>query len=90
VSRLDALLLVLKSCKGQVCREPWKTLHPEGSVWCLEDALDSRFDHFYEIEQTRVVYDHCENGYVIEAEGPMWESHGKLYERHGLSWDTWI
>jgi hypothetical protein len=89
VFRLDALLLVLKSCQGKVCREPWKSLHPEGNVWTLKHALAQEFDHFYEVEQIRTRYNHCENGYLIEAEGPMWETHGKLYKRHGLDWDVW-
>lgn len=89
VSRLDALLLVLKSCKGQVCQEPWKQVHPDGDVWMLKDALRAEYDHFYEVEQTKVQFNHCDNGYFIEAEGPMWETHGKLFKRYGLNWDTW-
>lgn len=88
VSRLDALLFVLKSCKGKVCREPWKNLHPDGDVSNLEEALSFDFDEFYEIQQTRVEFDYCWNGYVPEAEGPMWEKNG-LYFRDGLPWHTW-
>jgi hypothetical protein len=88
VSRLDALLLILKSCKGQICREPWKNLHPEGDVSNLEEALLSEFDEFYEKQQTRVEFDYCWNGYVPEAEGPMWEKDG-LFFRDGLPWHTW-
>lgn len=90
VARLDALLLVLKSCEGRVCREPWLSLHPAGDVSSLSDALESRFDSFYETEQTRVEYSFCSNGYLIEAEGPMWETHGKLFTRGELRWDEWV
>ncbi|CAI4212328.1 unnamed protein product [Parascedosporium putredinis] len=31
VARLDALLLVTKSCKGVTCARPWQTLHPQGN-----------------------------------------------------------
>ena len=89
VSRLDALLLVLKSCEGRVCREPWKSLHPDGSITTLKDALAARYDRFYLKEQTKVQYDHCENGYFPEAEGPSWKNDGKAFERYGLDWSVW-
>lgn len=46
-TRLDALLLVLKTCVGDVCRFPWKTIFPDGSVSSLADALDSAFDGYF-------------------------------------------
>jgi hypothetical protein len=89
VPRLDALLFVLKSCKSSTCQKPWQALHPDGDVVTLEDALASRFDRFYEAEQQRVEYSFCSNGYLIEAEGPMWETQGLMY-REGLYWDEWV
>jgi hypothetical protein len=88
VNRLDALLFVLKSCKGSICREPWKSLHPAGDVWTLTDALASEYDGFYK-SMPRVEYNFCSNGYLVEAEGPMWESYEDLFYRNGLSWDAW-
>lgn len=70
VQRLDALLMVQKSCKGKTCREPWKSLHPDGRVQNLKDAMGQQFDGFYEA-QIEVQWDYCHNGYVPEAEGPM-------------------
>lgn len=91
VARLDALLFVLKSCSGIVCREPWAQLHAAGDVKTLEDALAPEYDNFYETEQTRVQYDFCDNGYLAEAEGPMWETHGQQYhKREGLEWHHWV
>ncbi|EKD11969.1 arylsulfatase [Drepanopeziza brunnea f. sp. 'multigermtubi' MB_m1] len=89
VARLDSLLFVLKSCRGITCQQPWQTLHPHGDVLTLEDALSSRFDRFYEVEQQRVEYNFCSNGYLIEAEGPMWETQGSMF-RHGLGWYEWV
>ncbi|KAI1351769.1 Arylsulphatase [Xylaria sp. FL0043] len=91
VSRLDALLFVLKSCRGYSCRQPWKQLHPAGDVGSLTDALDSKYDDFY-AEQTRVKFETCENGYLVEAEGPMWETHRLTTPsvRDGVSWDEWV
>lgn len=90
VARLDALLFVLKSCEGSVCREPWKALHPEGDVASLADALAARFDSFYESQQI-VQYNFCANGYLVDAEGPMWPASSQVtLTRHGLSWDLWV
>ncbi|KAJ5740048.1 hypothetical protein N7533_012832 [Penicillium manginii] len=47
ISRLDALLLVLKSCQGVTCIKPWNVLQPDGSVSNLREALDEGFDAFY-------------------------------------------
>jgi arylsulfatase A-like enzyme len=89
VARLDALLFVVKSCSGVTCQEPWKQLHPADNVHSLAGALDPRYDHFYEAEQTKVDFGFCWNGYWPEAEGPMFEIAGKSFlERDGLSWDV--
>jgi hypothetical protein len=88
IARLDALLFVLKSCKGRVCVRPWKALHPEGDVGNLHDALSHRFDDFYETQQAKVSYSHCETGYILDSEGPQFETDGLVY-RHGLKWDHW-
>ncbi|KAL4790322.1 Six-hairpin glycosidase-like protein [Aspergillus venezuelensis] len=70
-SRLDALLLVLKSCAGSTCIEPWKELHPDGSVSTLSDALDSKYDEFY-AQLPKVEYSVCADGYIIALEGQQW------------------
>jgi N-acetylglucosamine-6-sulfatase len=70
VDRLDALMMVLKSCKGDACREPWNVLHPGGEVRNLKDALANDFDAFY-AEQPKVSFDECALGYIRELEGPQ-------------------
>lgn len=45
--RLDALLLVLKTCVGDVCVNPWKTLFPGGGVRSLFDAMEVQFDAYF-------------------------------------------
>ncbi|KAG2164969.1 hypothetical protein VTO58DRAFT_107968 [Aureobasidium pullulans] len=89
VERLDALLMVQKSCTGEVCREPWRSLHPDGKVMTLEDAMASRYDKFYE-KQVKVEWDFCHNGYVPEAEGPMFEDRGVEFRDDGLMWPDWV
>ncbi len=88
VARLDSLLFVLKSCKAETCSKPWEALHPQGNVRSLQDALSIKFDGFY-AQQTRVEYDHCELGYIPEAEGPQFETDGLIY-RHGAKWHEWV
>ncbi|OJJ50209.1 hypothetical protein ASPZODRAFT_139525 [Penicilliopsis zonata CBS 506.65] len=89
VARLDALLLVLKSCKGASCVEPWRALHPRGGVDTLADALSARYDRFYELEQPRVRFNECERGFLLHSEGPQFESAGKMF-RDGLPWYEWV
>lgn len=70
VDRLDALMMVLKSCKQQSCTHPWKSLHPSGNVQSLDDALSPAYDDFYK-EQVKVSFTNCESGYIRESEGPQ-------------------
>jgi len=87
-ARLDSLLFVLKSCKGNSCVHPWKSLHAQ-DVNSLDDALHSDYDTFYEIEQTRIEFGRCEAGYIIDAEGPQFEADGLVY-RDGVKWSEWV
>ncbi|KAE8154437.1 alkaline-phosphatase-like protein [Aspergillus avenaceus] len=83
ISRLDALLLVLKSCQGISCTKPWDVLHPAGDVQTLRDALADSFDVFYQ-SQVRVEYGWCEEGYILEAEGAQVPA---VYQ--GTRWSDW-
>ncbi|RDW82570.1 arylsulfatase-1 [Coleophoma cylindrospora] len=70
--RLDALLMVTKSCKGATCVNPWSVLHPQGDVKSLGDALNTNFDAFYMLDvKEKVSFDKCELGYIVESEGPQ-------------------
>lgn len=102
INRLDALMMVLKSCQGGTCVEPWKVLHPQGDVASLSDALKVRFDAFYE-EQVKVSFDRCELGYLIDAEGPQAgqgeaarayeDGYEESYDygyREGTRWFDWV
>jgi hypothetical protein len=88
-SRLDSLLFVLKSCKGDVCRKPWEALHPDGRVQTLKDALNDEYDYFYQEEQVKIKYNRCEQGYIVDAEGPQFPLEGLVY-RHGVKWSEWV
>lgn len=88
-ARLDSLLLVLKSCKGERCVNPWGALHPDNDVVSLRQALSPRYDSFYEREQVRIEYNRCEDGYILDAEGPQFDTDG-IFFRDGLRWDEWV
>ncbi|KAE8326969.1 alkaline-phosphatase-like protein [Aspergillus sergii] len=68
--RLDALTLVLKTCKAKTCQHPWEALHPDGNVQTLVDALDSKYDDFYN-KQNRVKFNECSRGYIVSNEYPI-------------------
>lgn len=85
VTRLDALLLVLKSCQGVTCIQPWEALQPNAQVHNLQDALEERHDMLYD-SLPRVSFDWCDDGYLLEAEGPQLD----LHSPYGGSWDIWV
>ncbi|CAK7222642.1 hypothetical protein SCUCBS95973_004913 [Sporothrix curviconia] len=106
LDRLDALIMVLKSCKGDTCRHPWKKLHPKftgtsadiPTISTLVDALDKRFDAFY-ASLPKVRFDKCELGYIPSSEGPQHVvAYGKGMTYNGGSsnqarvghWSDWV
>ena len=89
-SRLDALLLVLKSCKASSCYDPWLELHPWGDVTSLPEAMNPNFNYFYEKQQPKVAFSECQLGYLVGAEGPQT---GVSYQgpmRAGLHWSEFV
>ncbi|KAI0157877.1 putative arylsulfatase [Hypoxylon sp. FL1284] len=91
-ARLDALLLVLKTCAGAACQRPWRELHPDGAVRSLGDALAPRYDGYYEEEESRprVAYEYCANGFLADAEGPTWQADGRPFGAGGARWEDWV
>lgn len=69
-NRLDALLMVLKSCSASSCTDPWSVVHPKGGVVNLRDAMDAKYDAFYE-SQPKVAFSKCEPGHIVSSEGPQ-------------------
>ncbi|KAL8283402.1 hypothetical protein RQP46_005812 [Phenoliferia psychrophenolica] len=72
-TRLDALLLVLKTCVGDVCRAPWKSIFPSGEVSSLADALHNDLDSFFGA-LPKVQYSYCDIGYHRRLEAPFWHA----------------
>ncbi|KAF2677191.1 alkaline phosphatase-like protein [Lentithecium fluviatile CBS 122367] len=91
LKRIDAALLVLKSCKGNAipCNKPWAQLHPDGNVNSLRDAMDQRFDQKYDelYKNYKVKFTSCfKNGRIdIGAEGPQWTRNGPTAGGQGVS-----
>lgn len=72
-NRLDALILALKTCKGaKACTEPWETLLPGADVASLAEAMDAKYDDYF-ASLPKISFDRCEEGYIADAEGPMWD-----------------
>ena len=71
--RIDALLLVLKSCKGAECAHPWKQLHRNGKVHNLKQAMHHTYDSYYQ-GLPKVHFRKChKNGEInLHDEGPQW------------------
>lgn len=78
-SRLNGLMLLLKTCRGESCRSPWSVLHPGGDdddenvVKTLADALDPQYDGYYE-GLPSVHFELCLDQYELANEAPFFPS----------------
>ena len=69
-NRLDAILMVTKSCKQDSCRNPWKKIFPKGQVSTLGAAMEKKYDKFF-ADQPKVSFKNCKSGFVVANEGPQ-------------------
>ncbi|KAI9483817.1 MAG: alkaline-phosphatase-like protein [Benjaminiella poitrasii] len=77
VNRLDALLVVLKSCRADTCRDPWKILHPgDRYVKTLQDALHEKYDNYY-AQFRKVEFEQCLGFHLSSNEFPQIGHHFK-------------
>lgn len=77
LNRLDAVLLVLKRCTGEVCHNPYRELFPSsqatgGEIFKFSQILESRFDSFFK-DLAKVQFDKCALGFQEELEKPDWK-----------------
>lgn len=92
VARLDAALLVLKTCQGDTCVHPWAALQPNDDVDSLQDALLPKYDKFYTSVHANnpVSYTECRGGYFKNVEGPQFKGAASLTRRDdGTMWHEW-
>ncbi|KAM5383372.1 hypothetical protein ACJZ2D_002065 [Fusarium nematophilum] len=89
-ARLDALLLILKSCSGRICTHRWEVLHPEGNIANLEGAMATNFDDFYD-RRPKISFSGCGLGYFPALEGPQ-DAHtfGDSASGHRPRWEDWV
>lgn len=67
LTRLNSLVMVLKTCKDRTCTHPWEVLHPDGSIQSLAEALNSQYDEFYS-GQPVMWFSDCPRGYLLTGE----------------------
>lgn len=70
--RLDALTLVLKTCKGESCVHPYGAMFPDGKISTLNQAMHKKYDEYFK-QLPKVHFDHCALGYQSRLEKPEWE-----------------
>ncbi|KAK6220639.1 hypothetical protein LQW54_002084 [Pestalotiopsis sp. IQ-011] len=77
IDRLNALLLVAKSCEGGTCRQPWRFLQPNNAttngtleILSLRQALDPRYDDFFQ-SFPRFAFKECLQVQSIANEQPF-------------------
>ncbi|KAH7102237.1 alkaline-phosphatase-like protein [Auriculariales sp. MPI-PUGE-AT-0066] len=68
--RLDAVVQAVKRCEGAACIKPWATLHPQGDVKTLRDAMAAKYDLFYD-NQVKMKFDKCMAAYHPSNEGAL-------------------
>ncbi|KAL1871636.1 hypothetical protein Daus18300_004636 [Diaporthe australafricana] len=77
ISRLNALLLVTKSCTQETCRDPWSVLQPTKLppnatlIKTLDEALDPAYDSFYD-SFPQVTISECLGLQVPSNEAPFY------------------
>lgn len=90
VSRLDALLVVLKTCKGRECTHPWEVLHPPlaagrsgdgGSYEDLEDEDEDEDGYHGEVQSLKEALDPKFDGFYAKAGRVRWERCEEAYVR---------
>ena len=79
VARLDALLMVLKTCKEKECIRPWEAIHRDRTVQSLADAMHEAHNDLYIHSMPRVIFERCEEAYIPEAEGTLWSDHASMW-----------
>lgn len=96
MSRLNALLLVLKSCEGDMCRNPWQAFADDSGsdrmhrFNTLELALNPVLDSYFD-KLPKVQFQECLQSQVVDNERPFFPE--AAAEGLGTAWrvtfDDW-
>lgn len=73
-SRMDALLLYLKACKGSGCRTSWNHVFPYGEATSMAQALTPSYDNYFD-RLPKVELQGCDNGYRREWDTMLAQRH---------------
>lgn len=96
INRLNALLMVTKSCSDETCRNPWSVLQPPSASNTtavtnnLRDAMDPVHDAFF-AAFPRVAFAECMAYQYVPNEQPFYPaSSAALQEEYRLPTDNYI
>lgn len=95
LDRLNAILMVIKSCTGNTCRDPWSALQPPNAlkpVASLPGAMDPAYDDFFATVPS-VRFAQCIAYQDEENEQPFYppgaeDGLGKAYRQPTDNWET--
>lgn len=85
--RLDALMLVLKTCKGATCADPYSKLlppHPNHKLSGFTQLLRPDLDNYFS-RLPKVSFKACGLGYHRALEQPEWDD---AWSPRSLEWRT--
>lgn len=94
IDRLNAILLVTKSCAENTCRQPWALLQPgrrKDEILSLRQAMNTKYDRFFS-EFPRVAFKECMMYQDIENEKPFYpplSETGALGQKYRKSTDNY-
>ncbi|KAH7324252.1 arylsulfatase [Stachybotrys elegans] len=94
IHRLNAILMVTKSCTGDSCRDPWSALQPpqaRSRVNSLAAAMAYEYDDFYE-QMPKVHFGKCMLYQDEENEKPFYPPGAEkgLGKAHRKPTDNWV
>ncbi|KAJ0109320.1 arylsulfatase [Diaporthe amygdali] len=96
INRLNALLMVTKSCSEETCRNPWSILRPPAALKTttvfdnLNDAMDPAHDAFF-AGFPRIAFKECMTYQYVPNEEPFYPaSSAALQEQYRLPTDNFV
>lgn len=82
LDRLDALLLILKTCVGETCTNPHAALFKNGGVKSFAQASEPQYDEFF-ASIPKVRFKECALGFQSRLEKPEWRDEW-AYDEWGM------
>ncbi|KAH8666238.1 arylsulfatase [Ilyonectria robusta] len=96
LDRLNAILLVTKSCQGNSCRDPWSVLQPPNAssakpIGSLTTAMNPKYDKFFS-SLPKVHFNECMKYQSEDNEKPFYPpgAENGLGKAFRLATDNWV